>query len=121
MGIILGIVGVCIVVYLGIRVLLIIINDDETKLPPDGTSDLRVRGPFSDFFPPGVTVTEELAKSIIGLPIKDHLGNVIGGVYAVDWESGEWYGLIISDRSVSDKILENSKKSMEIVADKEEA
>ena len=119
MSLLLWILLGCVALYI-ITQILLWIEYGKKELPPDDTTDIRVRGPFSDFFPPGVTVTEELAKSIIGLPIKDPLGNVIGGIYAVDWETGEWYGLIISDRSVSDKILENSKKSMEIVADKEE-
>lgn len=99
----------------------ILICVDDEKLPPDDDLYIPVKGLLSYFFPLNADITEEVAKSIVGLPIKDSLGNVIGKVSAINWESGEWYGLITTDGSIREQLLKNVKNSMEIVIDKEEA
>lgn len=80
---------------------------------------IEVKGPLSYFFPLNVDITEDIAKTIVGMPIKNCNHIVIGKIASVNWETGEWFGKIVIDWSVRDKILEGYQKSMEITLEKE--
>ena len=80
---------------------------------------VEVKGLLSYFFPLNVDITEDIAKTIVGLPIKNCNHIVIGKITGINWETGEWFGEIVVDGSVREKILEGCEKSMEIVFKKE--
>jgi hypothetical protein len=80
---------------------------------------VEVKGPLSYFFPLNVGITEEIAKTIVGMPIKNCNHIIIGKITSINWETGEWFGEIVVDGSVRDRILEGYQKSMEIVVEKE--
>lgn len=65
---------------------------------------VEVKGPLSYFFPPNIDVTEDIAKSIVGLPIKDMFGNVIGKIDSIKWEAGEWLGRLVVSDSIQETI-----------------
>jgi hypothetical protein len=78
----------------------------------DYMHSVEVKGPLSYFFPLNVDITEDIAKTIIGLPIKNCNHIVIGKITGIDWETGEWFGEIVVDGSVREQILESCRKSM---------
>lgn len=78
----------------------------------DYMHSVEVKGPLSYFFPLNVDITEDIAKTIIGLPIKNCNHIVIGKITGIDWETGEWFGVIVVDGSVREQILESCRKSM---------
>ena len=80
---------------------------------------IEVKGPLSYFFPRGIDITEDIAKSIVGKPIRDMDGKVIGKIDSINWETGEWFGRIVVSDSIQETICENYEKSMEVVVDKE--
>lgn len=80
---------------------------------------IEVRGPLSYFYPINIDITEDIAKSIIGKPIHDMDGKTIGKIDSINWETGEWVGRIVVSDSIQETILENYRKSMEVVVDDE--
>lgn len=75
---------------------------------------IEVKGPLSYFFPINVDITEDIAKTIVGLPIKNCNHVVIGKIDAINWESGEWSGRIVVDDSIRNQTLDGYRKSIEI-------
>lgn len=80
---------------------------------------VEIKGLMSEFFPLNVDITEDIAKSIVGAPIHDMDGKVIGKIHSINWETGEWFGRIVVSDSIQELIRESYAKSMEIVIDKE--
>lgn len=80
---------------------------------------IEVKGPLSYFFPLNVDITEDIVKTIVGLPIKNCNHITIGKIDSVNWETGEWFGRIIVDGSVREQILEGYRKSMSFEKEKE--
>lgn len=76
---------------------------------------VEIKGPLSYFFPLGIDITEDIAKSIVGKPIHDMDGKVIGKIDSIDWETGEWRGRIVVSDSLQEIIRESYVKSMEVV------
>jgi sporulation protein YlmC with PRC-barrel domain len=81
---------------------------------------LNIKGSLSEFFPANIDITEKLARSIMGLPIKDMDGKMIGKITGVNFETKEWTGRIIVDCNIYDHILVEHKQSMEIVKEKKQ-
>ena len=69
-----------------------------------------IKGQLSDLFPRNMTITEELAKTVINKPIKDVKGGLIGRIESVDVSTGTWEGRIVMEDLFSDE----SSVSMEI-------
>lgn len=72
----------------------------------DSMHVIEVKGPLSYFFPLNIGITEDIAKTIVGKPIKNCNHIVIGKIDSINWETGEWFGRIIVDGSVREQILE---------------
>ena len=80
---------------------------------------IEVKGPLSYFYPLNVDNTEDIAKSIVGKSIHDMDGKPIGKIDSINWETGEWIGRIVVSADIQETILENYRKSMEVVVDDE--
>ena len=71
---------------------------------------------ISDRYPKNL---EELT-SLVGKPIKDNAGNIIGKITRIDIREGCFYG-VIEDKSVSTSLLADmGKVSMEVKEDEQE-
>lgn len=80
---------------------------------------VEIKGYLSYFFPLNIAITEDIAKSIIGKPIHDMDGKVIGKIDSINWETGEWLGRVVVSDSLQETIRESYEKSMEFKVDKE--
>ena len=81
----------------------------------DYMHSVEVKGPLSYFYPLNVDITEDVAKSIVGLPIKNCNSDVnitIGKIERINWETGEWFGYIVVDGSIMEHICEGYRQSM---------
>lgn len=80
---------------------------------------VEVKGPLSYFFPVNVDITEDIAKTIVGLPIKNCNHIIIGKIDSINWEAGEWSGRIVVDDSIRNQILAGYRNSIEVVFEEE--
>lgn len=80
---------------------------------------IEVKGLLSYFFPRDIDITEDIVKSLIGLPIKNCNGIIIGQIDSVRWETGEWFGRIVTDDSITQHILDNYGVRRKITIEKE--
>ena len=80
---------------------------------------IEVKGPLSYFYPLNVDITEDIAKSIVGLPIKNCNHIIVGKIESINWETGEWFGTFVVDGSIREHICESYRKSMEFLFRKE--
>ena len=80
---------------------------------------VEVKGSLSYFYPINIDITEDIAKSIVGKPIKNCNHITIGKITSINWETGEWFGEIVIDGSIREQIQESYRESIEIVEDKE--
>ena len=80
---------------------------------------VEVKGLLSYFFPLGIDITEDIAKTIVGKPIHDMDGKTIGKIDSINWETGEWLGRIVVSDSLQETIRESYAKSMEFKVEKE--
>lgn len=81
---------------------------------------VEVKGPLSYFYPLGYDITYDIAKSIVGRPIRNCNHVTIGKIDSINWETGEWFGRIVVDGSIKDHILKGCIQSMEIRKEKED-
>lgn len=75
---------------------------------------IDVKGRLSDFFPRNVTITEDIAKMIVGKRIYDGDRHMIGKIQSINYKTNEWAGRIVVNSSIYDTICVEYEKSIEI-------
>ena len=80
----------------------------------DDMHTIEVRGLLSYLFPLNFAISEDVAKTVIGKPIKNCNHIVIGKIDDISWSTGEWIGRIVVDNSLSEAMLEGYRSSMEV-------